>query len=153
MTKKDRDFKYDPRSGVRIRERPRLSISFDPAEHMTVQDQKDVCDINKIMARYKKTGLVLQSTRPPMYGDFTSVPDYVDAMQTVRTAQEMFMALPSDLRKKFENDPAKFIAYMEDPANREESIKLGLRNPPKPAPEPVQVRVIPEPDAGSETPS
>ena len=42
-------------------------------------------------------------------------------------AQQSFESLPSELRAKFENDPAKLISYLSDDKNNAEAIKLGLK--------------------------
>jgi hypothetical protein len=36
------------------------------------------------------------------------------------------MALPADVRARFENDPANLLDFMVNPANNAECIKLGL---------------------------
>ena len=72
-----------------------------------------------------------------MYADLTQAGDYQSSMDKIIKAQDAFLTLPSDVRKRFGNDPQAFLAYMDDPANMEESIKLGLRikkDDPKPDP-------------------
>jgi hypothetical protein len=44
------------------------------------------------------------------------------------------MALPANIRSRFDNDPAKLIDFMENPANREEAESLGLVNKSEPVP-------------------
>jgi len=46
-------FKYDPRSSVRVRERPRLVKRFLKPS-LTKQEFKEECDINILMKRYQK---------------------------------------------------------------------------------------------------
>lgn len=46
----------------------------------------------------------------------------------------MFDTLPSKLRLRFGNDPAEFLSFVEDPANDQEMIDLGLK-PKPPLPE------------------
>jgi len=61
-------------------------------------------------------------------------------MEAGKTA---FATLPSHVRRRFENDPQEFLAFMADPANQDEVIKMGLatdNRPPPPEP------VIPPPD-------
>ena len=41
-------------------------------------------------------------------------------------AQEAFDALPSSWRTKFNNDPANFVDFCQDPNNRDEMVKLGM---------------------------
>lgn len=96
-------------------------------DSMTKQSMKDECDINLIMKRYEKTGLIAHvQQNEGFYADLSHVPDYQSALAIVQSADEMFMSLPSDLRARFENDPAKYLAFCSDPANRKELIQLGM---------------------------
>jgi len=99
----------------------------DDTPSMTIQSAKDECDINKILAKYLRTRL-LDHVRENQgqYGDFTSVQDYHASVQQVREADEMFNSLPSDLRKRFSNDPGSFLSFVGDEANRDEAMELGL---------------------------
>lgn len=101
---------------------------------MTQQQFKEESDINFIMARYQKTGVLVdpltQTTRKPMFDDFSELGDFRDHQQAVIEAQEMFMALPSRLRARFSNDPAELLQWLSDPANKDEAIELGLMTNP-----------------------
>lgn len=115
-----------------------------PGKKIVQQHLKDRTDINKIMAKYQKTGLIEWTRKDPgnaNYGDFSEVTDYQTALQQVMEAQEAFMTLPASTRKRFGNDPGQFLEFMSDDKNKEEAIKLGLIEPPKPAPEPIKVEV------------
>lgn len=106
--------------------RHRVALSF-PAEGRAKQSFKDECDINRIMSRYQKTGLLEHlAQRPPQYLDCTSF-DFQNAMDIVAGSKALFAALPSDIRDRFANDPARFLAFMDDPANDSEAVKMGLR--------------------------
>lgn len=52
-------------------ERHRLQIEFTEPS-MTQQSHKDSVDINKIIARYDRTGVLPPSRANPMYGDVTA---------------------------------------------------------------------------------
>lgn len=96
-------------------------------ESMTKQADLPSTDINLIMARYVKTGLLPELIqREPRYGDFSEVPDYLEAVGIVQLAEEQFMALDAAVRKRFDNDPAQFLEFATDPANGEELVKMGL---------------------------
>ena len=101
---------------------------------LTQQHFKDDADINNIMARYQKTGVLVdpltQTTRKPMFDDFSELGDFRDHQQAVIDAQDMFMQLPSKLRARFANDPAELLQWLSDPANKEEAIELGLMSKP-----------------------
>ena len=62
---------------------------------MTQQQFKDEADVNYIMARYQKTGVLVdpltQATRKPMFDDFSELGDFRDHQQAVIDAQELFM--------------------------------------------------------------
>ena len=91
-------------------------------------------DINHIMAKYQRTGLVSHLAKhQPRYGEASGM-EFRDAMQIVVEAQEMFDDLPSSVRKRFGNDPAVFLDYVSDPDNVKELEKLGLvAGEPEPA--------------------
>lgn len=93
------------------------------------QQFKDECDINNILERFGVTGELPSGVRQPQYGDFTGVFDYQSALNAVLAADEAFMAMPAQVRARFDNDPAKFVDFVADEANREEAVRLGLVNP------------------------
>jgi phage internal scaffolding protein len=86
------------------------------------------CDINSIMAKYEKTGILptMNMRGTPMYGDFTNLPSYQEACNIVLKAQEQFDSLPMDIRERFNNEPDKFMEFVNDSKNEEEMIKMGL---------------------------
>lgn len=67
------------------------------------------------------------------YADLSNLPNYQEMLHTVRDAQDTFNAMPADLRKKFDHDPAKLISFLSDPKNKDEAIALGLVNKPAPS--------------------
>lgn len=104
----------------------KVGISFSEPTR-TKQSFKAECDINNIMKRYEKTGIIEHvAKRPPNYGDFSDVTDYQASVNKVMEAQEGFMRLPSKVRSRFQNDPGQFLEFMNNPINIEEMISLGL---------------------------
>ena len=103
--------------------------AFTPVgESMTQQQFKAECDVNNILAKYKKTGLVTHLAKHQgNFGDFSNVEDYQTSLGKLMQAQAAFGTLPSELRAKFENDPAKLIEFLSDKKNDEEAIKFGLK--------------------------
>lgn len=135
---------------VRVRERPRLSKVFK-LPSLTKQEFKQECDINVLMRRYQKTGLFPQNLdMTPRYVSNIGMPDYQQSLHIVMQAESEFNALNSELRKRFDNDPAKFLAFVNDPENADELVKLGLREAPKPEPGPVRVEVVNPPEASQD---
>lgn len=126
------------------------------SEMRTKQSFKDECDINKILDRWKATGLIdrLQGG-PPTYGDFTNVDDYLSACVNIKAAEDSFATLPSDTRAKFYNNPALLLRFLDDPENAQEAVELGLMAAPA-TPEPAEVPSPPAPEptppAGGEPP-
>lgn len=105
------------------------------------QHHKDAHDINQIMKKYQKVGVSYNALPPSqkgVYGDFTAVKTYQQAMQSLVDAQNSFMTLPSSVRKRFGNDPNELFEFLNDKKNREEAIKLGLLEAP-PSTEPTAV--------------
>lgn len=101
---------------------------------LTKQAMRDECNINRIMDRYQKTGLLDHVQQyAGKYGDFAGVQDYQSSVNQVLEAQEAFMTLPSSVRKRFDNDPGAFLEFVMDASNLEEMVSLGLANPPPPA--------------------
>lgn len=98
---------------------------------VTQQSKKDECDINRIVARYNETGyfydpLQNPATRQPMFGDFSSVPDFQTAQNTIIKGREAFESLPSRIRKAFDNDPAVFLGFCNDPDSFNEAVEMGV---------------------------
>ena len=93
------------------------------------QHFKDECDINNILRQFNVTGLLPETPLSPRYGDFTGIGDYHTALNRVIAAEHEFMALPAQIRSRFDNDPAKLIDFLENQENKDEAIKLGLVNP------------------------
>lgn len=95
------------------------------------QSFKDECDINTLMERYQRSGVIEHVNRfGGRYGDFTGVQDYQASVNQVLEAQEAFMTLPSSVRKRFDNDPGVFLDFVMEPSNLDEMVSLGLANPP-----------------------
>lgn len=90
------------------------------------QHFKDECDINNILRQFNVTGMLPEAPLSPRYGDFTGIVDYHSALNAVIAAEDGFMALPAQIRSRFENDPELLINFLDDPNNRDEAIKLGL---------------------------
>lgn len=138
----------------RYSDRVRVPISFaDPSR--TKQDFLKESDVNWIIARYEKTGFLVDPLAPgsalrPAFGDFTNVPDYHESATFIAQAQEAFMALPASLRKRFNNSPADLLDFINDESNRDEAVKLGLIAAPVPE-EVSQVAQTSVPASAAET--
>ena len=93
----------------------------------TQQSFKDECDINNIVKRYRETGVITHlASSEAFYDDVSNVPDYQTALGVVMDAEEKFMQLPATVRKRFDNDPAQMLEFIQDDNNYEEAVSLGL---------------------------
>jgi len=105
-------------------------------ELRTKQSFKDECDVNNIMAKYRKTGVLPSLIRAnPVYGDFANPVDFQEAHNLIILANEQFAALPALARERFNNDPAKFLEFCTNKANKEEMGRMGLLKEVPKAPE------------------
>lgn len=119
------------------------SPKIDTGDGLTKQNHKNECDINMIMLRYQKTGIIQHRVDyEDQYDDATGV-DFQEAMNLVKSAEKMFSDLPSSVRKQFQNDPSEFMKFVNDPENQDEMISMGLATDSRPEPDkPVQVQVV-----------
>lgn len=90
------------------------------------QQFKDECDVNMIVDMYVKT-------RDPRYlnpneANYGVMPSqtFHEAMNIVVQGQQMFEELPSEVRKKFDNNPSQFLQYMDGNPDTNELYELGL---------------------------
>lgn len=106
------------------------TVNEEPS--MTQQQFKAECNVNNILAKYRKTGMLTHINKHQgQFGDFENVEDYQTALNKVMEAQDSFSLLPSELRTKFHNDPGKLIEWLSDKANDEEAVKYGLKKTPE----------------------
>lgn len=94
----------------------------------TQQQFKEQCDVNNIMAKYKKTGSIthIRNAQEGVYMDLTEIPDLLTARLQLQQAETAFLSIPATIRNKFENDPVKLISFLSNPQNHQEAISLGL---------------------------
>lgn len=92
----------------------------------TEQGHRNKVNINKIVAKYIKTGYVEQQNRPAMYGDFSGVLDYHSTLNRIKNAENEFQKIPSEIRKKFDNDIGMLVEYVNNPDNESECVRMGL---------------------------
>jgi len=113
---------YSPKSNVSIFFSPDLPV-------YTKQEFKDECDINVLMSKYQSSGeLPNLNEREPQYLDATGY-DYQEHMNFIAGANSLFQELPSWIRNRFDNDPAKFLDFTSQESNRSEMAEMGLLKP------------------------
>lgn len=121
-----------------LRQRRRVSIG-DFGEGMTEQSHKKSCDINTILRRFQKTGMLTHvNNMQGKYEDYPSSIDFQQMQNIIASAKSMFESIPSSVRTRFHNDPAEFLEFAQDPANRSEMLEMGFSEEHLPdIPEPV----------------
>lgn len=94
---------------------------------LTKQEFLEESDINVIIARFQKSG-VLPNTfgNVGSYGDFSQVTNFQDAIIKVQEAEDMFMSLPARIRAKFDNDPSQFLEFADNPENQDALVEMGV---------------------------
>lgn len=97
------------------------------------QSAKQECDINHILKGYAEKGIRLEDLiqrDPSYYGDFSDTPDFHAAQEILARTSEQFASLDAKVRERFNNDPGKFLQFLDDartkPRLAEEALELGL---------------------------
>ncbi len=124
----------------------------------TRQSEAAGCDINQIVSKFEKTGILPIDGREALYEDVSHITDYRDALDRVTMAEQAFKQLPAKVRSRFHNDAAMFLDFASDPTNRNEMREMGLIEPleeqpaPPAAPEAAPPAAPEAPPAPAEAP-
>lgn len=114
------------------RDNPRFSLDCSDLPSLTRQEFADECDINNLMEKYEKTGIISHiNPRTPQYLNLDGFPDLQTAHQIIQDATREFMALPASTRASFNNDPMAFVKFAENPENIAKMREWGLAPPAK----------------------
>lgn len=116
-------------------------------ETKTQQQFAEECDINTIVRQFGITGEMPQNVRVPLTDEFVETMDYRSSLDKLMEADRAFMQFPAELRARFGNDPAKFVDFVSDPANIEETRKWNLAKPVVAEAPPMRVEVVGSPTA------
>lgn len=112
-----------------ILKRKRVQTEIE-GESMTQQQFKNQCDINQILKKFEKTGMITHlNNYQGNYGDFSKVQNFKQNLDMVMSAQVAFDSLPAAIRKRFGNDPSQLIDFVGNNENYDEALKLGLISP------------------------
>jgi phage internal scaffolding protein len=102
-------------------------------ESRTSQSAADAVDVHKIMKNYNATGLLRRVHEGQLeYKNLAAVVnedgrfELGEAYQLIAQARENFDELPAYLRAKFDNNPQVFHEFVNNPANYEAMVELGL---------------------------
>ena len=104
--------------------------SLEPS--LTEQHHKDACDINLIMRKYQRTGMIDHVSEYAGHYGLLDGQTFQEKQQAVAQAISMFEDLPSSARDYFDNDPAKFLDFavtIDDETDRSVLVSAGLLEP------------------------
>ena len=99
-------------------------------ESMTQEQFAEESEINNIIRSHDRNGVIEHINRGnAIYGDFSNITDFSEALDQIREAQNEFQQIPSEIREKFQNDAGQFFKFASNPDNIQELRNLGLANP------------------------
>ena len=100
------------------------TVNKEPSR--TKQKFAKECDINNIMKRFHRDGaLDHYAKHSGWYGEVPAI-DLREALEVAERAKQVFEDLPSNVRKRV-GDPVGFLEFVQDPANEQEMVELGLK--------------------------
>lgn len=115
---------YDAEANQRVRD---LTRTRNDMPSLTQQHHVAACDLNNVMKQFGVVKDIPVLAYPPeAFGHDDMELTLHDAYFNVKNAETHFMSLPSDLRARFSNSYLSLWAFVNDPANAEECVKLGL---------------------------
>lgn len=138
---------HDPKLGAFDNTDPKTGEVYPS---MTRQSEMESCDLHNILRQFSQQGfdqLVRDNAARGQYVDLPDDLDYQASLNLVMAAQNSFATLPSQVRERFHNDPAKFLEFVSNPNNAEELIRLGIaedKTPKEPPPQKVEIVNNPE---------
>lgn len=106
--------------------RGREVVDFTNAVSRTQQQFKEECDINSILGKFRRTGVIDHVNRYNGDYGFATSTSFQEAMNQVAEVNSMFASLPSEIRNRFANDAGAFLEFVQDPANAGDVEELGL---------------------------
>ena len=111
--------------------RHRVSISFAGEDGRTQQQFKAECDISNILKAHSADELLAKYERGANFWghDFTQQDEYMEAARKVRSANDWFAGLPSEIRRQFGDNAGQAIEYLSNPKNHAELREKGLLPP------------------------
>ena len=104
-----------------------------------IQENKDECDIKKIIERYIKGDVEALNRNTLKYGDMTILPKSLNELNQIRiNAENEFKNFPVDLREQFDNSYDKFLYEIENGAAKAKLDKYFNRKEEKTVEQPTK---------------
>jgi hypothetical protein len=96
-------------------------------ESLTQQHFTEESQINNIIAYHDRTGIIKNVQKGiAQYGDYSEINEYRESLDMIRAADENFAQLPSDIRRRFNNNAGEFFEFATNPQNEQSLIEMGL---------------------------
>lgn len=131
-----------------------VSITFDKNERRTEQHHAKSVNINTIMAKYHKTGVIDHvKAHGAQYGDVTGM-DFHAAQNLVATQKTIFEELPAYARNHFQNNVQDYLILVASPGGEDalQAILHPAENYNKDGSPPEAVLPLVDPPAPDPTP-
>ena len=109
---------------------------------LTEQSHEKETNINEIV---KKHGAVLSQGYVDISSlrfDDVSNNDFQEMVHMLMKGKESFEKVPSVIRNKFENDPAKFMDFVHNPDSKDQLVEWGMLKESDPPPSPIKVVMV-----------
>lgn len=91
------------------------------------------CNINQIIARFNKTGVLGDGKpTPPSYADVSLFGDFRESQEKIQKGKAAFAAMPVEVRRLAGGDPSRLWDVLVNPENRQILENAGVLNPRKP---------------------
>lgn len=109
----------------------RIQQDFQFCPTMTEQHTGHLTDINYLMEKFKPDEIAAyihakNQHRMMIEGhDFASEPDLQDAKNINYRLRQSYLNLPDDVKNHFQNH-LEFLKFIDNPANQDKMLKLGL---------------------------
>lgn len=92
----------------------------------TEQHHVNDTDINQIVGKFIKTGLIPQVQSEKTFRDVSGGLSYQDTLDILNDANARFSALSAKIRRRFNDNPHEFLEFVDDKDNYDEAVKLGI---------------------------
>lgn len=112
----------------------RIQQDFSNCPTLTEQHTAHLTNINYLMEKYKPDELAAYIAARSQYReeilghDFASEPEFQEAKNIVYRSKQEFESLPDDIKMSFKNH-VEFLKFIDNPANAEKMIRLGILKP------------------------
>lgn len=104
--------------------RDRVQAYKVPGDSMTEQHHARACDVNTIMAKYLKSGVIDHIKQyEPQFGDVSNL-DFKTSMDQVAAVKSEFHNLPAFVRDHYKQDPGAYLDAVSTEEGIEELRKL-----------------------------